>query len=295
MIGRVIEIATPGTRVRKARGSLSIEAPGGHPPETIPLDALEAVILHDAATLSVATINALLDAGVNVVFCDGKQRPASIVFPLEGHHVQSRRMQLQLAASQPLQKRLWQSIVQSKIERQSEVLERVVHSRALLPFAGRVRSGDPDNVEAQAARLYWRELFGQAFRRGRFPDPANALLNYGYAIIRSAMARAVAATGFHPSFALHHRDARNAMALVDDLMEPYRPLVDVIAYDFLVTLQKGFDGDAKAALAAVPVTDLKTDVGNSPVRNCMVRTVSSLFESFERAAPLIWYPEAGIS
>jgi CRISPR-associated protein Cas1 len=202
VIGRVVEIATPGTRLRKARGSLSIQAPG-EPPETIPLDALEAVILHDAATLSVAAINALLDAGTNVVFCDGKQRPVSMVLPFEGHHVQAGRMQLQLAASQPLRKRLWQSIVQTKIERQSEVLERVTHSRALLPFICRVRSGDPDNIEAQAARIYWRALFGPAFHRGRFPDPANALLNYGYAVVRAAMARAVTATGLHPSFALH--------------------------------------------------------------------------------------------
>jgi CRISP-associated protein Cas1 len=293
MIGRIIEIATPGTHLRKIRGSLSVEAPT-QPAQTIPLDTLDAVILHNDTTLSVASINALLDVGAIVVFCNDKYYPAALAFPFEGHHIQAERMRLQLSASQPLRKRLWQAIVQEKIQQQSALLERTVQSHALRSFPGRVQSGDSENIEAQAARVYWRELFGPDFRRGRFTDPENSLLNYGYAVLRATTARAVASSGLHPSFALHHRDARNAMALVDDIMEPYRPTTDLIAHD-ISRQGRGLDSEAKAALASIIVTDIHTDTGLSPLRNCVLRTASSLIKAFERKEPDIWYPTSVLS
>ncbi|MGH7737427.1 MAG: type II CRISPR-associated endonuclease Cas1 [Candidatus Tyrphobacter sp.] len=290
MIGRVVEISTPGTMVRKARGFLDIKPPD-EAPESVPLDALEAVILHRGTLTSVAAINALLDCGSTVILCDANEMPAATVVAFKGHHVQSARMDAQVHASQPLKKRLWQAVVQAKVERQHDVLTSISHCATLRSYPARVRSGDPDNVEAQAARVYWRELFGAEFRRGRFVDPVNSILNYGYAVLRAAMARSVVAAGLHPAFALHHRDARNAMALVDDLMEPYRPIVDVVAYDYAVTLHKGLDRDSKAALAALPLTDIMTDAGRSPVRTCMLRTAGSLAQSFESGTCAIWFPE----
>jgi CRISPR-associated protein Cas1 len=288
VIERIVEVETPGTVIRKERGSLFVRPPNGDP-ELIPLDSIAALILHEGTVLSGAVVSALTDLGAVVVFCGAKALPVAIVWPLVGHHIQSMRMKNQVAASLPLRKRLWSSIVECKIDGQSAILERVKRSRILRPFSGQVRSGDPENVEAQAARSYWPALFGKDFRRGRYIDPANAMLNYGYAILRSGMARAVSAAGLHPSFGLHHRDGRNALALVDDLMEPYRPCVDLLVYD-LMQEEPLFDRGSKASLAKVLVTDLSTDRGQTPVSGCMTRTASSLVAAFEECRANIWFP-----
>jgi len=156
-------------------------------------------------------------------------------------------------------------------------------------MAAKVGSGDPENIEAQAARIYWPALFGTEFRRSQKTNPINSLLNYGYAIIRSTMARALASSGLHPAFALFHRDARNALALVDDLMEPYRPIVDMMTTD-LWRVYEGICPEAKSALASIPASDIDIGKEHVPVFGCMIRTVRSLVLAMETKEPSIWYP-----
>jgi len=153
--------------------------------------------------------------------------PAGMMLPLDAHHVQTERHRAQVEAALPVKKRIWQSIVRTKIMQQACVLEHFTgSSEGLLPLARRVRSGDPDNLEAQAAQRYWPRLFGRAFRRDREAEGVNAILNYGYSVVRAAVARAVVASGLIPSLGVFHRNRANPFCLADDLLEAYRPFVD---------------------------------------------------------------------
>jgi CRISPR-associated protein Cas1 len=150
-----------------------------------------------------------------------------MMLPLDAHHVLTERHRAQVEASEPVKKRAWQALVRAKIAQQGAVLAHFTGDHGgLEPMARRVRSGDPDNLEAQAAQRYWPRLFGADFRRDRAADGINALLNYGYAVVRAATARAVVATGLIPSLGVYHRNRGNPFCLADDLFEPYRPYVD---------------------------------------------------------------------
>jgi CRISPR-associated protein Cas1 len=213
------------------------------------------------------------------------------LWPLESHHLQARRLATQIEAPKPLRKRLWQAIVVRKIECQAEALTAQGESDLLRGLAGRVRSGDPENMEAQAARRYWPKLFTSMFRRGDSENALNGFLNYGYAVIRSAMARAVAAVGLHPSLSVHHHDARNAFALVDDLMEPYRPLVDVtVRRLWFDEGERSLTPEVKSQLAGLLVTDLRAEVGVSPLFACANRTAASFAQSLEERVVALDYP-----
>ena len=157
------------------------------------------------------------------MLCGSDYLPTAWLWPVDGHHVQALRMRCQLGASRPLCKRLWQVVVKAKISQQKNVLDLLQFcDGGLGSLARRVKSGDPDNVEAQAARRYWPLLFGKEFRRERYGPFPNPFLNYGYTVLRAAMARAVVSAGLHPSLGIHHHNRANPMCLVDDLMEPFR-------------------------------------------------------------------------
>ena len=165
--------------------------------------------------------------GVPVVLCGANHMPAAIVWPVDAHHVQTGRMNDQIAASLPLKKRLWAQLVRAKILAQGATLAAAgAPSGGFYLLSRKVRSGDPDNVEAEAARRYWPLLFGPIFAATRTATAINGLLNYGYAVLRAGVARAVMAAGLHPGFGLMHSNRSNPMVLVDDLMEPFRPIVD---------------------------------------------------------------------
>src|SRR5262249_34865000 len=162
-----------------------------------------------------------------LVISAANHNPIAFLWPLDAHHEQAGRMDAQLDASLPLKKRLWSQLVKAKLQQQAAVLEACGDSPALIAaLIPKVRVGDPDNIEAQAARRYWSRVMGEEFTRDQDGDGINALLNYAYTILRSATARAVLAAGLHPSIGLHHSNRQNAMRLVDDLMEPFRPVMD---------------------------------------------------------------------
>lgn len=178
-------------------------------------------------SLTGSLLSALATAGVAVIVTDDKHHPAGVLLSFHQHHAQAHIAHSQIDMSLPLKKRLWQTIVVAKISNQAGLLEQLGRDRAqtLRAMTSRVGSGDPDNIEAQAARTYWSALFTK-FTRADDNDRRNALLNYGYAVIRAAIARACVASGLLPAFGLHHASKVNAFNLVDDLIEPYRPFVD---------------------------------------------------------------------
>lgn len=227
MLKKTVEFATPGTRLSVALKQLVIERPD-HPKATLPIEDLGVVIVDDArASYTQAVFIELLEAGATVLVTGRNHLPVGMMLPLDAHHVQTERHRAQVEAGAPLKKRVWQTLVSAKIALQGEVLFQFTGADGGLgPMSKRVKSGDPDNLEAQAAQRYWPLLFGKEFRRDRDADNENALLNYGYAVVRAAAARAVVASGLIPSLGVFHRNRSNPFCLADDLFEPYRPYVD---------------------------------------------------------------------
>ncbi len=189
------------------------------------------VIDSPRTSLTASLIAACMNFGVAVIFTDATHTPSGIALPFHRHHRQADVAIKQVSASAPLKKRLWQSLVRAKIENQAAALEAVNASggHTLREMAKRVGSGDPSNIEAQAARYYWGQLW-KDFRRQDDGDRRNKLLNYGYAVVRSGVARALVASGLLPALGLKHASVSNAFNLADDVVEPFRPFIDVLAW-----------------------------------------------------------------
>lgn len=227
MIGRIIEIAGDLRYLSKERGFLVVKHQGQEQGR-VPLDDIAALVCNaHGLSYSNNLLIALIERGCPVVLCGRNHMPAGILCAVDCHHRQGARIDSQVSASLPLRKRLWQQLVRAKLGMQAAVLGAYglpeAPLRALIP---KVRSGDSGNLEGVGARRYWPLLFGKAFRRDVDADGANALLNYGYTVLRACVARHLLATGLHPGLSLHHANDGNALRLVDDLMEPFRTLVD---------------------------------------------------------------------
>lgn len=263
---------------------------------TIPLAEIAVLVL--ASPRSTATQPAL--AGITrhggaVIVCDDLRQPAGMMLPLSANATQTQRMLAQIRSPLPTTKRLWKQIVQEKIRAQAGALMAAGRGDGgLRALAGRVRSGDPENLEGQAAQRYWPLLFNDAgFRRRRDADDQNRFLNYGYAVLRGAVARAACASGLHPSIGLHHHGRGNPWCLADDLMEPYRPLVDRV----VVELVGEFGGDGpmdrpvKARLASVLSERVSSGGECRTASDWIARTTASLSQVFMGEAVRLFYPE----
>jgi len=228
MTDRILDFSENPCRLRVRNEQLIVESPP-EDPVSVPLcDIAVVVSAHPEVSCSQAVLAGLAEHGAIFVVCDGQRLPAAMMLPIQGHYLQTERFVAQTALSLPTKKRLWQGIVRAKVRAQGDVL-RLLHGEdfGVSAMAARVRSGDPDNVEARAAQRYWPKLFGDsAFRRRREAEDQNRSLNYGYAVLRAVVARAVVAAGLHPSLGLQHSNRYDAFVLADDLMEPFRPLVD---------------------------------------------------------------------
>lgn len=281
MVGRVVEIETDGRHVAINRGFLVISEKGNEVGK-VPLDDIAAVIANShGLTYSNNALVTLSTRGVPIVLCGANHMPVAIVWPVDTHHVQTGRMNDQIGASLPQKKRLWAQLVRAKILAQAATLAAVgAPNEGFFLLSRKVRSGDPDNVEAEAARRYWPLLLGADFRRDKDGDGINGLLNYGYAVLRAGVARAVMAAGLHPSFGLMHSNRSNPMVLVDDLMEPFRPSVDREVFRLVRDGAQEVNRDTKTALARIMVLDLPTDLGFSPLMVCAERLVQSLAKSY---------------
>ncbi|WOE75563.1 type II CRISPR-associated endonuclease Cas1 [Alterisphingorhabdus coralli] len=209
------------------RNSQIVVAPEGEEELSFPVEDIVWIILDTVQlSLTCSLLSALAESGVALIVPDSRHHPAGMLLSFHQHHAQAAMAHDQIAMTLPLQKRLWQRLVRAKIENQAAVLRDIGddHAEALSSMVARVGSGDPANMEAQAARAYWPRLF-EGFRR-HDQDRRNGLLNYGYAVVRAALARACAASGLLPAFGIHHRSRTNAFNLVDDCIEPFRPCVD---------------------------------------------------------------------
>lgn len=281
MVGRVVDLSTDGRHVSIHRGFLVVSE-GDDEVGRVGLDHIAAVVANaHGLTYSNYALLELARRGIPTVLCGPSHRPEGIVWPVDGHHAQAGRMADQANAAAPLKKRLWAQIVRAKVLAQGAALAAVGARHGGFHLLSRkVKSGDPDNVEAEAARRYWPLLMGADFRRDRDADGVNALLNYGYAVLRAGVARAVMAGGLHPSLGLMHANRANAMVLVDDLMEPFRPTVDLEVWRLKQAGVIAVEREAKTALARVMVLDLPTTVGLSPVMVCAERLVQSLARAY---------------
>jgi len=227
----VIELSRETAALRVREGCLAITGEDGQT-KTAPLAEIGIVLLSAPhATCSVAALAELALQGTTVVVCDRTMKPAGMMLPFRGHHEIATRISAQALASVPLRRRLWKALIQSKITGQAATLMESIGSEHGLPqLVRRVRSGDPENIEARAARRYWKYLFGADFRRRRGVGVANKMLDYSYAVLRAAVVRGICAAGLHPSLGIQHHHRSNAFALADDLIEPFRPRVDSVVF-----------------------------------------------------------------
>lgn len=234
MIGRIVEIAEDDRYLSVLRGFLVVSHQGNEIGR-VPLDDIAAVIGNAHGLIySNNLLVELARRNAPFVLCAENHMPVGMLWPLDGNYEQGARMDAQLEATRPKSKRLWADIVKHKIAMQAAALKAA--DKPFVPLSAlirKVRSGDPDNVEAQGARRYWRLLFGDNFRRDTSGGGINGLLNYGYTVLRASTARAVIAAGLHPGIGLHHINAQNPMRLVDDLMEPFRPVIDFTVFDLV--------------------------------------------------------------
>ncbi|WP_025769539.1 type II CRISPR-associated endonuclease Cas1 [Thioalkalivibrio sp. HK1] len=253
MVGQIVEITKPGCYLRKHRGFMEVSE-NSEVIGQVPLDDIGSVIISVlGCSVSTALINELAELNIPLVMCGSNYLPTSMTLPVAGYGRQLHVMQAQINMSEPRRKRLWQRIVRGKIKNQAAVIKSIGESNErLLRLAASVRSGDTGNAEAQAARDYWRRLFGKGFRRNRENvDPLNTSLNYIYAIVRSCVARGISSAGLHPCFSLHHKNPQNPINLVDDLMEPYRPIADYFLSLRVNLLSGRLTPEAKSELAAI--------------------------------------------
>ncbi|HWA91148.1 MAG TPA: type II CRISPR-associated endonuclease Cas1 [Rhizomicrobium sp.] len=292
---RVVEIASDGRHLAVLRGFMTISADGSEVGR-VPLDDIGVLLCHaHGLTYSNNLLVELSQRGAAVVLCGPNHMPRAWVWPLDGHHVQALRMRHQLDADEPLKKRLWQTLVRAKILQQGAVLARMGKPDGAFDLLARkVRSGDPENMEAQAARRYWPLLMGDEFRRDRQSGGTNAMLNYGYTVLRAGVARVVTSAGLHPSVGLHHANRGNPMCLVDDLMEPFRPLVDYLVARLAAEGAQDVSPDVKRKLAEVVSLDMATARGTTPVSTCLERLALSLAASFEAGKPALDLPEPAL-
>lgn len=263
---------------------------------TIPIEDIGVVVLDDSRiTITQPLIAALLENNCALITCDAKKMPTGLMLPLEGNTLQCERFRSQISASQPLLKQLWQQTIQAKIENQASLLKsRDVEVRNMMAWVKEVRSGDSDNLEGRAAAYYWRNIFPNiaGFTRGREEMPPNNLLNYGYAILRAVVARALVSSGLLPTFGIHHRNKYNAYCLADDIMEPYRPFVDALVLDII---DEGYDInnlslEVKARLLQIPVLDIIIGGKRSPLMVGVTQTTASLVRCYSGEVRRIIYP-----
>ena len=287
---RIVDIATDGRHLSAHRGFL-IVAEGHEEVGRVPLDDVAAVIVHaHGVTWSTNLAVSLAERGATLLLCGSNHSPVAICLPIAGHHAQNGRMRAQWEAGRPLAKQLWRQVVIAKIRWQAAALEAAGgRAEPLLFLARRVRSGDPENLEAQAARRYWSELMGAGFRRDREAAGANAMLNYGYAVMRAACARAAVAAGLHPSIGIHHANRGNPLALADDLIEPFRPLVDTLTVRLRAAGHDAVTPEVKRAYAGLIALDLPGEDGVTTVWLAAERAAQTLAKAFQsgRVADLV--------
>ena len=298
MIKRTLYFGNP-TYLKAKDQQMVVEYPGGDSEsKTVPIEDIGVVVLDSPQiTITHVLLNKLLANNTAIITTDERHMPSGLLYPLESNTLQSERFVVQLTASVPLKKQLWQQTVQAKIQNQAYLLKSIgVDIEPMLYWARSVKSGDPDNYEGRAAAFYWKNLFegytDDVFTRGRYDEEPNNLLNYGYAVLRAIVARSLVASGMLPTLGIHHHNRYNAFCLADDIMEPYRPFVDRTVHEIV---KEGIDcseltKEIKAKLLTIPALDVIIDDKSSPLMIATQRTTASLYDCFEGISRKILYP-----
>lgn len=268
---------------------------------TKPIEDIGIVILDNKRiTVTQGLLEALLENNCAVITCDSHSMPVGLMLPLYGNSTQNERFREQLDSSLPLRKQLWQQTIKAKIDNQAAVLSLYtgIPTKVLERLSADVRSGDPENTEGRAAAYYWKNIFSNIpnlsnFTRDRNGMPPNNLLNYGYAILRAVVARALVSSGMLPTLGIHHHNRYNAYCLADDIMEPYRPYVDELVYTIIrefgcedLQLSK----EIKFRLLGIPTIDVVINGKHSPLMVAVTQTTASLYKCFTGELRRIAYP-----
>lgn len=296
MIKRTLYFGNPAY-LKTSNEQLVIEMQDSGETKTVPTEDIGLLILdHQQITITHALIAKLLEKNVAVITCDHTHHPTGLLLNLDGHSLQSQKFKAQLEASVPLKKQLWQQTIMCKINNQAALLQKNNKKYEVLnTFSKDVKSGDSENHEAKAASYYWKNIFPEViqFSRDRFGLPPNNFLNYGYAILRAVVARSLVGSGLLPTMGIHHRNQYNSYCLADDIMEPYRPYVDMLVCKMMNEDEPPFEmnTDAKKLLLTLPAMDVYIEEQKSPLLNAVQKTTASLAKCFEGKARKITYPE----
>lgn len=269
---------------------------------TRPIEDIGIIVIEsEQVTLSSYLISRLLENNVGIIFCDAKHMPANMILPLQANTLQSEKSIAQIQASAPLKKQLWQQTISAKILNQGAVLNKVMGLNVgnMIKWSASVRSGDPENLEGRAAAYYWRNMFSDSekFRRDKDGDDIiNIFLNYGYAILRAIIARSLVGSGLLPLIGIHHSNKYNANCLADDIMEPYRPYVDLLVADMVKNkhMTNGLDKEAKKLLLTIPTLDVNFGKVNRPLFVAASITTASLAKCYTKESRKITYPRITI-
>ena len=260
--------------------------------KTCPIEDIGYALIEDqSVSVTIPAMDAMAKNNVAVVFCDAKKMPSSMLLNLDSNSVLAEVYKSQIGASGPMKKNLWKQIVSAKIENQARLLNELgKDGDSLKPYYMNVKSGDADNREGIAAKQYWKLLFGSDFVRSRDGEMPNAMLNYGYSILRAGMARAIMGSGLFPAFGIFHKNRYNAFPLADDLMEPYRPYVDQIVYDLHNRGVKQLDINAKQELLRMFFIDTTFGPLTRPMEIGLSITTASLVKCFNGEARQLSFP-----
>ena len=293
MLKRTLFFSRP-SRLSTKDGQLVIELKETGEKHQAPIEDIGFLVLeHPQVSFSMPLLDRLMSHNVAVVFCNQLHMPSSMLLNLDGHHLQGELFRHQLSATEPLKKNLWKQTVEGKIRNQARLLDKLeIPCRGLAALTGQVKSGDSTQREGVAARLYWQALFGDAFVRERYGPHPNGLLNYGYTVLRAAVARALAGSGLLATLGIHHHNRYNAFALADDIMEPYRPFVDEVVYHIYAgdPENEKLDTERKKALLELLTRDVVFDRNRRPLMVGLSQTTASLARAFAGEQRKITYP-----
>lgn len=259
---------------------------------TIPVEDIGYVLLENQQiSITLPLLNALADNNAAVIVCTDKMMPNAMLLNLDSNSIQGERYREQVNASEPLKKNLWKQTVEAKIRNQAALLNKLDKDGDILkPYWQNVKSGDSDNREGIAAKLYWDALFGEDFVRYRTGDTPNEMLNYGYMVLRAAVARSLMGSGLLPAFGIHHRNRYNSFPLADDIMEPYRPFVDEIVFGLYANGETELNKEVKAEMLSLLCVDTVFDKITRPLEVGLSVTTASLAKCFSCEQKKIVYP-----
>ena len=259
---------------------------------TVPIEDVGVVLLeHQHTNITLPLLNALVEGDVQIVICNAKGMPSAMFQGMNSNNLQGETLRNQIACGEVLKKQLWKQIVEAKIKNQAALLDSIGEDGCVLrPFYSNVRSGDTDNREGIAARIYFQHLFGDNFVRDREEPGVNALLNYGYTILRAATCRAIVTSGLLPAIGIFHHNRSNAYPLADDLMEPFRPFVDSVVYDLAMNGKMELTKDVKGELISVLYVDTSFKNVKRPLSVGLSMTTASMAKCLAKEQSILNLP-----